>query len=439
MSCWVEREHHTVPLLGSLKTYLFKPNMTFTTLNTEDQLSKRALRPPLSQTEDRATRELVDAIAPAPPASPNTLAIDLAATPAVQSCPPRQPLPTPVLYPNRPSLKLGLDVHLEFIMAVAQRDHAAAQAPRKFIPEQLILQVQKWVAEGLVVYAVAESCGFGFVLHHQLVAAGAQSFLVTPIALNGKRKTDKLDARALCVRLSRWVDGNRDELAPIRIPTQAEQRQREITRRRKFLSKELRSLANRGHGQVAEYCHQKLAHRWWGERTWKKLSSTLDPWVLGVLQKLREIILVIEAQMTALVAELVLRQADQPRPKGLGELTLATLDAEVCDWKRFHNRKQVGSFTGCCPGEHSSGGKRLVGSIDRMGNGRVRCLLVEAVWRFFQWQPGWKAAQRMRIKLGAGSAMKKKTVIALARQLAIDLWRWRTGRCTMADLGWVAV
>ena len=39
----------------------------------------------------------------------------------------------------------------------------------------------------------------------------------------------------------------------------------------------------------------------------------------------------------------------------------------------------------------------------------------------------------------ANANMKKKTVVALARQLAIDLWRWRTGRCTMADLGWVAV
>ena len=241
------------------------------------------------------------------------------------------------------------------------------------------------------------------------------------------------------MRLSRWVDGNQHELAPIRIPTQTEQRQREITRRRKFLSQELRSLANRGHGQVAEYCHQKLTHRWWAERTWKKLSTTLDPWLVGVLQKLREIILLIEAQITALVAELALRQADQPRPKGLGQLTLATLDAEVCDWKRFSNRKQVGSYTGCCPGEHSSGDKRVVGCIDRMGNGRVRCLLVEAVWRFFKWQPGWKAAQKMSIKLCAGTAMRKKTVIALARQLAIDLWRWRTGRCTMADLGWVAV
>ena len=79
-----------------------------------------------------------------------------------------------------------------------------------------------------------------------------------------------------------------------------------------------------------------------------------------------------------------------------------------------------------------------MGSIDRMGNGRVRCLLVEAVWRFLQWQPQWKAAARMKVKLAAGSALRKKTVVALARLLAIDLWRWRTGRATLEDLGWVA-
>ena len=42
--------------------------------------------------------------------------------------PPRQPLPTAVLHPNRPALQLGLDVHLEFIMAVVQRGHASLQA-----------------------------------------------------------------------------------------------------------------------------------------------------------------------------------------------------------------------------------------------------------------------------------------------------------------------
>ena len=158
-----------------------------------------------------------------------------------------------------------------------------------------------------------------------------------------------------------------------------------------------------------------------------------------MLGKLREVILAMETQLNELQAQLITRLKDQPRPKGLGELSLVSLDGEVCDWHRFHNRKQIGSYTGCCPGEHTSAGKRRVGAIDRMGNGRVRTLLVEAVWRFLLWQPQWKAALKLKIKLDAGTAMKKKTVIALARQLAIDLWRWRTGRCTMADLGWVAV
>jgi len=65
-------------------------------------------------------------------------------------------------------------------------------------------------------------------------------------------------------------------------------------------------------------------------------------------------------------------------------------NGEVCDWHRFYKRKQIGSATGCCPGEHSSGGHRRLGSIDRMGNGRVRALLVETVSRFLKWQPAGK-------------------------------------------------
>jgi len=51
--------------------------------------------------------------------------------------PPRQFLPRPVIDPDKPMLKLGLDVHLEFIMAVAQKDHASPQAPRKVTRAEL--------------------------------------------------------------------------------------------------------------------------------------------------------------------------------------------------------------------------------------------------------------------------------------------------------------
>jgi len=351
--------------------------------------------------------------------------------------PPRQPLPRAVLDPTKPMLKLGLDVHLDFTMAVAQEEHSNPKPPRKFGRAELVAQVRQWVGEGIQVFCVQESCGFGFTLHRELEAAGAQSFLITPIALNGARKTDKLDARALCLRLSRWLDGNREELKPIRIPTQTEQRRREGSRRRKFLQRLIRMLANRGHGQVAEDQHVQLPGRWWGARNWRKLDG-LDPWVRQRLEQLRELILALEAQVQGLEAQLVARLKEQKIPKGLGEISLVTLDDEVCDWGRFNNRKAIGSYTGCCPGEHSSGGKRRLGSIDRMGNGRVRTILVEAVWRLLAWQPGWKSALKYRARLAEGAAIKKKTVVALARRLAIDLWRWRTGRATLEELGWIA-
>ena len=126
-----------------VKTYLLKPIMTLDNLN----IPAGPLKPGVvsNSPQDRAAQRLVDRIAPEPLAA----AIDLTERAVLKTLPARQPLPVPVLYPDKPSLKLGLDVHLEFIMAVVQRDHAAPQAPRKFTLEQLLLQVQKWVAEGV--------------------------------------------------------------------------------------------------------------------------------------------------------------------------------------------------------------------------------------------------------------------------------------------------
>src|SRR5947208_2809499 len=136
------------------KTYVLKPNLTLATITPTPGPHKPA---------DPALTALVNRIAPAAKAKLAPLA------PAPCALPPRQSLPTATLDPAKPALKLGLDVHLEFIMAVAQKDHASAQAPRKFSRAQLVEQVRKWVAEGLQVFCVQESCGFGFVLHRELV------------------------------------------------------------------------------------------------------------------------------------------------------------------------------------------------------------------------------------------------------------------------------
>ena len=97
------------------KTYILNPTMTFNTLT-----SVPAAHKPCERTVD----EIVTAIMPDKPA----------AVPAHKPrfVPPFQPLPCASLVAERPALKLGLDVHLEFIMVVAQRGHLSPQAPRKF-------------------------------------------------------------------------------------------------------------------------------------------------------------------------------------------------------------------------------------------------------------------------------------------------------------------
>src|SRR2546422_3338771 len=116
-----------------MKTYMLNPNMTFATLTTTAAPRKPA---------DRQTEALVNALLPAPTAK----AAPKGKAPIVVT-PPPQPLPIAQVAPAKPLLKLGLDVPLEFIMAVAQKDHTSPQSPRKFAREQLVEQVRKWVAE----------------------------------------------------------------------------------------------------------------------------------------------------------------------------------------------------------------------------------------------------------------------------------------------------
>ena len=59
-------------------------------------------------------------------------------------------------------------------------------------------------------------------------------------------------------------------------------------------------------------------------------------------------------------------------PVGVGALSWITLQLEVRGWGRFQNRRQVASYTGLCPGIHSSNGRGREGRINRCGNTIVR-------------------------------------------------------------------
>ena len=63
---------------------------------------------------------------------------------------------------------------------------------------------------------------------------------------------------------------------------------------------------------------------------------------------------------------------------GVGPITSLAFVLTMGDVSRFKRGKQVASYLGLIPREHSSGGKQRLGAISKQGNGFARMLLVEA-------------------------------------------------------------
>jgi transposase len=337
-------------------------------------------------------------------------------------------------------IKLGLDIHLACHVVVAQYDHALPKPPRRFDPGQVVPWVESLLKAGHQVYLVYEACGFGFGLQRALEKAGATCYVIAPGKLDERGKgvkTDALDAAALCPRLSRYVAGNTKELAVIRIPTEEEERQRHVPRQREALVRARTKLQAQGRGLLVNHGQAAPAH-WWRGRTWRLLGECFPVWLLARLEVFRPVLLALDAQIAALTRELE-AAAPPDLPAGLGPLTSVVLQREVCAWSRFKNRRQVSSYTGLCPGEYSSGEKRVPGSVTKHGNPRVRAARVECAWRLVRFQPQYPPVKKRLGVLAKGAratgAARKKALVAVARLWAVDLWRLATGRCTAAELG----
>jgi len=338
------------------------------------------------------------------------------------------------------TVKLGVDIHSRFFVVAAQYDHAAIKPPRRFTPEQFVPWVESLLAAGHEVHVVYEACGFGFGLYRRLSAAGAHCCVIAPQKLDERRtgvKTDPRDAIMLCQRLSRYLDGNTRELAVLRVPSEAEERARHVPRQREQLVRARKKMQAQGRGLLVNHGLPAPAH-WWQEQTWKRLGRLLPEWILPHLEIYRPILLALDAQIARLSAQLE-AAAPAELPRGLGALTSVVLSREVCDWSRFQNRRQIGSYTGLCPGESSSGDKRVQGSVTKHGNARLRAILVECAWRLVRFQPQYPPVKERLHVLATGAratgAARKKAIVAVARRLAVDLWRLHTGRCTAAPLG----
>jgi transposase len=120
------------------------------------------------------------------------------------------------------------------------------------------------------------------------------------------------------------------------------------------------------------------------------------------------------------IAEALKHQAkDDPNEKtyrsapGVGPLLARILSNELGDMSQFHNERQLFSFTGLTPSEHSSGETIRRGHISRQGNSRVRGILIEIAWRAIDKDQALaEFFNRLFPRTG-----KTKAIVAVARKL----------------------
>ena len=209
--------------------------------------------------------------------------------------------------------------------------------------------------------------GFGWRFQRELREAGAEVLTFATEALTGRRKTNTRDAAALARLVAeRTVHGNPKAGRLVREPSPQEQQRRFLSRHRAQLVALRGKIEAHGRGLMYDFGRLDFPECWWGKKMWPRLAAALtgsptdqpplvpcaaaseagEDWLRAALEPQRAMAAAIHAQILELDARLAAAAAQEltvPLPHGLGQLTALTACLEVMDWRRFGNRKQVGS------------------------------------------------------------------------------------------------
>ena len=104
---------------------------------------------------------------------------------------------------------------------------------------------------------------------------------------------------------------------------------------------------------------------------------------------------------------------------GVGPQTALAMVLTLGPVERFSNARQVCSYLGLTPREHSSGGKQRLGHISKQGSSFLRFLLVEAGQSAARYDP---ELGRQYRRWCAGRPGRSRAKVAVARKLATKLY-----------------
>jgi transposase len=352
---------------------------------------------------------------------------------------------------------VGLDVHKEgIVVAVAEgglRGEVREYGRIANTPAALDRLMCKLGGEGVRLRVCYEAgpCGYGIQRH--LSARGHECVVVAP-SLIPKRagdrvKTDRRDAAGLA-RLHRA-----GELTAVWVPDARHEAMRDLVRARLDAVHALR----RARQQLSGFLLRQGCH--YGRPAWTKLHRR---WLAGLKFEqavvhhivLEDYIAAVEAaearrdrltaQIEAMLPDWTLAPvvAALQTMRGMALVNAATLIAEVGDFSRFANPRQLMAYLGLVPSEHSSGASLRRGGLTKAGNSAARRLLIEAAWCYRfparvsrelrlrqEEQPrpireiAWKAQLRLCAryrKLARTGKPANVVTAAIARELAGFIW-----------------
>jgi len=292
----------------------------------------------------------------------------------------------------------------------------------------------------VVVHSCYEAGRDGFWLHRWLRAQGIDNIVVDSASIEVNRrarraKTDRLDAQKLLSMLLRYHAGERRVWAVVRVPTVEQEDARRLTRELGRLEHEHTAHRNRIGSLLVLHnlrAQVRVGGRGW-PRWWHGHAAQLPPCVRGEIEREVARLVLVKAQLRELQAaqrqavasgeQAQVAQLAAVGGVGLGSAWL--LSKEMFGWRRFSNRREVGGCLGFAPMPYASGESRLEQGIAKTGIKRGRRLMVELAWSHLRYQPHSALSQWFKQRFAhGGKRLRRVGIVALARRLAIALWRY---------------
>jgi transposase len=233
----------------------------------------------------------------------------------------------------------------------------------------------------------------GFVLQRQLTRAGIDCRVIAPSLIpvkpGARIKTDRRDARKLAELLRAGL------LTEVKPPTEEEEAVRDLTRSRDDAQRDLTRARNRlSKFLLRRGCVYVVGRKptWSAKyRAWLRALTfprradqvVFEDYLLAVEQ--------VEGRLQGLNEEIESVAQGQPWREpvqalrcfhGIDTVTAVALVAELHAPQRFPHPRQLMSYLGLVPREHTSGMRERRGGITGTGNRHVRRLLVEAAWHY---------------------------------------------------------